>query len=47
MLCTPTISIAARRRAAVRGEPAFAALSRDLWQQLFEEFPRSYGRTDH
>jgi len=32
---------------AVRGEPAFAALSRDLWQQLFEEVSRSYGRTDH
>jgi NitT/TauT family transport system ATP-binding protein len=31
----------------VRGEPAFAALSRDLWQQLFEEVSRSYGRTDH
>jgi NitT/TauT family transport system ATP-binding protein len=32
---------------AVRGEPAFAALSRDLWQQLFEEVSRAYGRTDH
>ena len=28
----------------VRGEPAFAALSRRLWQQLFEEVSRAYGR---
>ena len=28
----------------VRGEPRFGALSRDLWQQLFEEVSRSYGR---
>ncbi|HEY7060380.1 MAG TPA: ABC transporter ATP-binding protein [Chloroflexota bacterium] len=28
----------------VRAEPAFADLSRSLWQQLFEEVSRSYGR---
>jgi len=28
----------------VRGEPRFGALSRDLWQQLFQEVSRSYGR---
>jgi NitT/TauT family transport system ATP-binding protein len=28
----------------VRGEPRFGALSRDLWQQLFEEVSRAYGR---
>ena len=30
----------------VRGEPRFGALSRDLWQQLFEEVSRSYGRDE-
>jgi NitT/TauT family transport system ATP-binding protein len=28
----------------VRAEPAFASLSRHLWQQLFEEVSRAYGR---
>ena len=31
----------------VRAEPAFAALSRSLWQQLFEEVSRAYGRDQH
>jgi NitT/TauT family transport system ATP-binding protein len=31
----------------VRAEPAFASLSRHLWQQLFEEVSRAYGRDQH
>jgi NitT/TauT family transport system ATP-binding protein len=33
-----------RNLLAVRAEPAFASLSRHLWQQLFEEVSRAYGR---
>jgi NitT/TauT family transport system ATP-binding protein len=33
-----------RNLVAVRGEPRFAELSHHLWQQLFEEVSRSYGR---
>src|SRR5919202_3741787 len=33
-----------RKLLEVRAEPAFASLSRHLWQQLFEEVSRAYGR---
>jgi NitT/TauT family transport system ATP-binding protein len=31
----------------VRAEPGFAAMSRQLWHQLFEEVSRAYGRDQH